>query len=148
MCVAANAVIFIFWLWGCGHCKYLILNSAHPRSEIVLSACMFKKSRLKALALSLHVNAGNKMPLAQAHPFQPVPVKHEEDLAEVSPDCCYFASKVLIARSILADFGFLPRWARKCKVPRELSNILDPWLALFASMIYCVQACVCSVLYR
>lgn len=43
---------------------------------------MFK---LKAIALCVHANAGRKMPLAQAHPFQPMPVTHEEaDPQEVS----------------------------------------------------------------
>ena len=47
---------------------------------------MFKvKPKLRAIALCVHANAGTKMPLAQAHPFQPMPVTHEEsDAQEVS----------------------------------------------------------------
>ena len=47
---------------------------------------MFRvKPKLRAIALCVHANAGPKMPLAQAHPFQPMPVTHEEaDPQEVS----------------------------------------------------------------
>ena len=30
------------------------------------------------------VPAGSRMPLAQAHPFEPMPVTHEEEMQEVS----------------------------------------------------------------
>ena len=51
---------------------------------------MFKvKPTLRAIALCVHANAGRRMPLAQAHPFQPMPVTHEEaDLQEVSLAMC------------------------------------------------------------
>ena len=29
-------------------------------------------------------SAGSRMPLAQAHPFEPMPVTHEEEMQEVS----------------------------------------------------------------
>ena len=56
---------------------------------------MFKvKPTLRAIALCVHANAGPRMPLAQAHPFQPMPVTHEEaDLTEVSHDS-YVATNV------------------------------------------------------
>lgn len=58
------------------------------------------RPKLKALTLRLRGSAGAKMPLAQAHPFEPMPVTHEET-QEVSPEvvpACH-ANKVI---------GFLP----------------------------------------
>ena len=43
------------------------------------------KPKFQALSLRLRSPAGAvKMPLAQAHPFQPMAVTHEEELHEVS----------------------------------------------------------------
>lgn len=43
------------------------------------------RPKLKALTLHLRASAGAvKMPLAQAHPFEPMAITHEETL-EVSP---------------------------------------------------------------
>ena len=33
---------------------------------------------------TIAVLAGSRMPLAQAHPFEPMPVTHEEEMQEVS----------------------------------------------------------------
>ena len=42
--------------------------------------------KFRALTLRLRASAGSavKMPLAQAHPFQPMPLTHEEESLEVS----------------------------------------------------------------
>lgn len=43
------------------------------------------RPKFKALSLCLRATAGGvKMPLAQAHPFQPMAVTHEEEMLEVS----------------------------------------------------------------
>ena len=54
---------------------------------------MFKvKPKLRTIALCVHANAGTKMPLAQAHPFQPMPVTHEDsDPQEVGSDPTVFS---------------------------------------------------------
>ena len=53
------------------------------------------RPKFKALTLSLRGSAGAvKMPLAQAHPFEPMPVTHEETL-EVSPN--FYSDVALIA---------------------------------------------------
>ena len=48
------------------------------------------RPKFKALSLCLRATAGGvRMPLAQAHPFQPMAVTHEEDMLEVSYfSCC------------------------------------------------------------
>jgi len=58
------------------------------------------KFKSKALTLPLRASAGVvKMPLAQAHPFEPMAVTHEETL-EVSPECVCIALNKAV--------GFLP----------------------------------------
>ena len=43
------------------------------------------RPKFKALSLRVDKSTGGvKMPLAQAHPFQPIPVTHEEEMFEVS----------------------------------------------------------------
>lgn len=57
--------------------------------------------QLKPKAITLRASAGTgvrKMPLAQAHPFEPMPVTHEETL-EVS---------LLLSMHVCCTIGFLP----------------------------------------
>ena len=53
--------------------------------SVVVGGSTHGMFKLRAIAQCVHANAGRKMPLAQAHPFQPMPVTHEEaDPQEVS----------------------------------------------------------------
>ena len=44
---------------------------------------LYCRNRLLSVLLLMLRSAGLRMPLAQAHPFEPMPVTHEEDMQEV-----------------------------------------------------------------
>ncbi len=80
------------------------------------------KPKFQALSLRLRSPAGAvKMPLAQAHPFQPMAVTHEEELHEVSavltvsPVVYRYTSRVL--HNVL-NMGFLV----SCSPGKSLQN--------------------------